>query len=261
MKLEDLQVKAPKILLYGPPGSGKTALALTVGEAGHVLDLDEGVMTGLTLDDKFKDVRRKVEVNQFFEEDPTKGEAFAKVRAALYKISNLCRSGDYPYRVLVLDSLTALVEYSMRSVLWNSGDVEKRMEIQHYGLAFQQVKNLFAIIKSLPISVIVIAHDMVDENGNILLATSGQKLPYELPRYFDEFWYAKKKPAAGGKTSFTIQTKPTHRLTCRSRFNIPDGASMDTGMQRMYEIMGYSLEVKVNKTEGGVTENKPVTVK
>jgi SpoVK/Ycf46/Vps4 family AAA+-type ATPase len=46
-KLKDLKFQHPKILLWGRPGCGKTALALTLGTRAQVLDCDEGLMTGM----------------------------------------------------------------------------------------------------------------------------------------------------------------------------------------------------------------------
>src|SRR5680860_1245246 len=91
VSLADLKHHAPKILLIGDAGTGKTALALTGGARVVIIDCDNGTRTGLTLKDKFFEERQKVEVKPCWEDKPNQATAFQK---ALAYIEGLCNKGD-----------------------------------------------------------------------------------------------------------------------------------------------------------------------
>ena len=242
-KLSDLTPKAPKILLYSPAGKGKTALALTCGESCQIMDLDDGTVTGVSLKDSFLDSRKSVDVVQFLETDALKATAYKGALEYVKTVAKQCREGTYKYKVLVIDSLTALDSYCMRYVMQNSGGILKKIELQHWGVAFQELKQFLLTVRSLPIAVILLAHEQPKgaSETEVTIAISGRKMPAEVLRFFDEVWYLKARPAAGGKVQRVLQTVSDARIECRSRFCIADGTDVNVGMPKLLEQMGYKL--------------------
>lgn len=250
MNVSDIQGKAPHVLLFGGVGTGKTALALTLGKSAEVIDLDDGLRTGLSIQDSFSEARRSVTVQQFLEKEPQKrAVAFEAAKRYIYSVSNQLMMNKYPFQALVIDSLSSLADAAVRQIMSNSGQPEGIPQIQHWGLAFNEIKNVFAVIRTFKIPVIVLAHDQEGkEEGKIELAISGKKLPSQITRYFDEVLYVRAKPAGGGKMKYVVQTMNDGRVECRSRSCLPDGFDTSVGMWEMLKKMGYTpQEVKVSK--------------
>lgn len=242
-KLKDLKRTPPKILLYGVAGTGKTAFALTGGSLVEVMDFDQGLTTGLTLDDDFKSARGEVEVSSFLDTKPSVATAFSTAKAHLLKIANLANAGKYEPKILVIDSLTSMADAALRYILANSTAV--KVEIQHWGLAFTEIENFLNVARSMPVVLVLIAHVMsveVDEQVKEQIDIPGKKLPNKVTRYFDEIWYAKVRNLPQNKRDYLLQTKPTSSILCRSRNGIEDGLSMNLGLIKILEKMGYSFD-------------------
>ena len=247
----------PKILIYGPPGTGKTAFAMTAGASAQLLDLDKGWTTARSLKDAFTARRQEVDVLGFYEDDPKKALAFVRCKTKLMEIAELCYQGKYPFKVLVVDSLTALSEFALRFIMGNSGGIYypatgalRPPEIQHWGLAISEVSNFLLILRSLPIAVVLIAHShrdqMVEAGGNkqdiIEVAVFGKNLPSKVPAYFDEVLFSKVVEEGGGKRDFVLQTQPTSIVQARTRSQIPDRYSMRGGLPSLLETY-YSYKI------------------
>lgn len=248
MKISDLPRKAPKILLYGPAGRGKTALALTLGARAQVLDLDDGLMTAMTLQDQWTQARQSVDAEQFLEDIPTQARAFQRVKAHILKTSNEIRAGRWPYQALIIDSLTALSEFAVRSVMGASGKLGEAPQIQHWGAAFIEIENVMIMLRSMPIPVILVAHDQtknIDGVDMTEIAVPGRNLPAKITRFFDEVFYMKVRPMGGGKSQYLLQTRSTGSITCRSRGNIPDGFDTAVGMEGILKHLGYEFPKEV----------------
>lgn len=253
MKVSDIQESPPSILLWGPPGTGKTALALTLGERAEVVDLDDGLKTGSTLKDKFYDARRSVTVNQFIEKEPHKrATIFQKAKEHIYGIATQINQNKYPFDALIVDSLSALADSAVRQIMGNSGDPGATPQIQHWGLAFNEVKNVMGVIRSIStkIPVVVIGHDQEGkEEGKIELALSGKKLPGQIIRYFDEVLYMRVKAEGGGKFKYVVQTKNDSRVECRSRANLENMTDTSEGMWDLIKKMGYTPPERTKVTK------------
>lgn len=244
MKLSEIKVKAPKILIYGPAGTGKTACALTLGSRAHVVDMDDGLLTGLTLQDKWSEDRQQVDVVQFLEEDPRTARAFLSVKKHLMDVVNKARQGKWEFDALVIDSLTAMAEFAMRSVLASNGMLGNVPQIQHWQLAFTEVENIMIILRAMPCPVILIAHDQVrtiDEQDYVRIAIPGKNMPTKITRYFDEVFYSKVKTKGGGKREYLLQTRASGSIEAKSRGNLEALVDTSIGMTGILKLMGYEF--------------------
>lgn len=244
MKLSEVKIKPPKVLLYGPFGSGKTCFAMTGGKYVQYLDMDEGLQSGKKLKDSFTEIRGEIDVLEAHEDDPNRALAFMKARSYIQSISEQCRKGTYPFKILVIDSLTNLHEFCMRMIMSNSGILGQKPKIQNWMMRDIEFINLCLLLKTLPIAVIVIAHQQVNVEDEVNVLTPflpGKSLPNNFFSKFDEILYMKPRLIAGGKTSFTIHNLSTSCITARTRSNFPDKLDVSIGLLKLLEYMEYKV--------------------
>lgn len=249
MKVSELRALPIKLLIYSRAGLGKTALALTLGEKCLYLDMDDNMEVAFGLDDEFKDARLSVEVEQFIDTDHTKAVAFMKLRQRIIKISNDCRKGAFEYDFVVVDSLTSLALAAQHQCMVNASKTGQNPQIQHWGSILNEILQIVTMIRSLPVVVLVLAHETTftaDDVSIIQIAISGQKLPGQITRMFNEIWYLRAKADGGGAQTLYIQTVPTSSITCRSGRGLPTGThyamidkkGLPVGSVGMKELLG-----------------------
>lgn len=231
MKVAELQSHPPKVLIYGPAGRAKTALALTLGDRCEYLDLDDNLEVAFGLHDNLRDQRLAVNVTQYIDRDPTKATAFDRFKKRIHTIAAECQKKTYPYESLVTDSLTSVGVASQRKIMSNSGGIDKNPQIQHWGMILTEIENVIMAIRALPIRVFVIAHqtEYTDEDTTLVqIAVPGKKLPGKITRLFSEIWYVRMRQIGQGKNEFYIQTAPTTSITCRSGRGLRSGLTFGT---------------------------------
>jgi hypothetical protein len=239
-KITEIKIDPPKILLYGPPSSGKSIFTGTGGEAVQFLDLDHNLRGLLNLKDKWQEKRRSCDVIECRDTSTGPG-AFLKAKDSIISVANQCHSGKYPFKVFAIDSLTVFGESSLRQVMQGS---PKQPTQQQWGLAIMDVEECLRILKGLPICVILIAHQTVEEidgTNKTTVNCIGQKLPRSLPAYFDEIWYSKVIMGPGNTKQFVIQTSPSAAVIARSGGQLQDQFNQDLGLQEALKRIGYEI--------------------
>jgi len=242
--LKEIEPHAPKILLMGIYGTGKTVFATSAGKGTVVIDLDNGLKSVRTFQDQFHKARQEIEVKKCWEDDPEKAVSFLKARSFITGIARDIREGKSEYKVLVLDSYTKLADGAVRHIMDQNGMLGKPPRIQHWGMAFLEIENLLLILHSLPIAVIVIAHlRRIEDDGvsRYEIATPGQKLPEKIPTYFDEVW-ATQIRGTGTQQKYTIQTRGSTLIPCRTRSQVEDDINQNLGLREILRRMNYVIE-------------------
>lgn len=256
MKVGDLvDLGPPRILLYGEVGAGKTALSLTLGERAQIADLDGGVRTGVSLKDDFTSHRKAVDLRTFPEPEPhKKATVFAKFKNYVYGLGGDIQRKTFTYDALIIDSLSALADSAVHYIMSNSGKTEGNPELQHWGLAFTEIKNVLAVARSLPIVLVVTAHEQVKSIGKgdskedkLEIALPGKNLASQICRYFDEIWYLRVRPSGGGKSQYLIQTRGNGAILARSRGGLADMTDTKVGMWELIRQIGYVPPTKETK--------------
>jgi hypothetical protein len=254
-RLSELKRKPPRILIYGPPGTGKTAFLLTAGEQLKILDFDEGLLTGLTLEDSFTEERKSVDV-EFFHEDPQTFLTGNKAplgetafRKGIKYLNSLSTKKELPFKILGIDSITTVIQASKRDVISREnltpGDLSKGLRIHHWGLIYGNVERFLIQARALNCGLVVLAHEsmiqMEDGGHRSVVGLPGVMLPREIPPLFDEIYFARAIPKAGGKVDYTLQTQQKGKQLCRTRAQVKDGFSMSNGIKELLNQLQYPI--------------------
>jgi hypothetical protein len=267
VKLTDLPAIPPKGLFYGAVGSGKTALVTTLGKILEVIDLNNGLRTCLTLADQFTEQRKAIEVHQILDSRPNETK-FGTLKVKLMDVANRCQAKTYPYLALAIDGLTDMYQMAMRYVLVNSGKGDpmngapsKAVEIQHFGMAFNEITQIMVMLKSLPIAVFMIAHDQKDFVGEgadrkmfTEIGIQGKNMPALVASFFDEVWYTKTEIGAGNRISYKIQTMQSPLIIARTRYNIRDNTDQNLGLRAILASAGYRFPDELKEVPSGTTK-------
>jgi len=246
MKASDLldMNKPPSILIYGPAGSGKTAL-VSQASGAYMFDFDDGMRTALNLHDEFTPLRQEIEFDIYKDQAPTAPCEFVNAKQKLMKIAQLCTVGKWPFDALVIDSLTGLCRSAMLHVLGCSGDSMRVPQIQHYGQAVNAIESILTLTRSLNVPVLLTAHEMLIEldTGNLIRIMSVTK-PHgmnKLQWLFDEVLRMKVRPKGQGKIDYIVSGRSSSSVATRTRSGIQsDIVINDIGLKGLFKLIGYN---------------------
>ena len=247
-KLSDYKLKPPRLLFYGNPGTGKTALALSGGDRVMALDVDGGMRTGLTFKDKFYADRLNVEVKDCDETDPERPTSYAKVRSYITSFAREARAGKATAKILVIDSWTSVCVAAKTKVAADNGRVGQRLFQNHWGFVIGDLEALVTIIKTIPAVVIVTAHKMfVNEEDQPDIAKGtvmcyGKKLPSVLVGAFDEVWHTKVKELPQDRVDIAIESQPSPAQMTRSRMQLPKDSRASEGLVALLMKIGHNVD-------------------
>lgn len=242
---------APNVILWGEVGTGKTALALTLGKGALVHCFDPGgLITGLTLKDKWTADRHAVEAKLFIEKRPDiEATIFSNYKKYVMDLVNSIHKGQTHYTAIIIDSLTTLALAASNQVMRNSGMLNRAPELQHWNAIFAEIKNVLSWLRATPVPLVLIAHEMIktygkgkDATEKLQIAIQGKNLPAEITRFFDEIWYLYTRPVGQGQHRRMIQTIADDKLLGRSRSQVPTDTDTSCGMWALFELMGYKKE-------------------
>ena len=152
--LKEFEPGAPKVLLIGASGSGKTCLAATLGARATILDLNNGLASAKFLQDKWTAERQKCEVKDCWSAG-TPDSMWKK--AASY----VTAFGTTPEReALVIDGLSDLAEASLGCVMgpkWNLETIKGATQAE-WGVAIAQLERLLWKMRGMKTPLVLIGH-------------------------------------------------------------------------------------------------------
>jgi len=190
-------------IVYGPPKSGKTTFAASLGEKPMVVDFDEGVLSLMELGVNYVQPRTWEDVL----------ELTANIRSG-----QLRKTVEYDH--IVWDSHTFFYMIVMEGVL----RISKRTQaqIQDWGLANDRVKLIYdQLVKSRVqqrFHFTIVCHERTDKDENTGRVMGGinatPALMAMLPGMFDELYYLTTRTSTGSDGKLAIK---------RSLYTVPDG--------------------------------------
>ncbi len=251
MKAKDLIDHPPSICIYGPAGSGKTAL-VSQASGAYMLDFDSGMRTALTLKDKFTNLRQAIEFDIFVDRDPENPTQFVAAKQKLMKIAQIRVIDKWPYDAVILDSLTGLCRAAMLHVLGCSGNPMRVPEIQHWGQAVNAVESVLTILRSLKVPVVMTAHETIIETGtSSLVRIASVTKPHgmnKVPWLFDEVLHMRARPTGQKKIEYIVSGRSTSSISARTRSGITDDVVInEIGLAGLFELVGFNYK---NKSKG-----------
>lgn len=172
---KDMALDYAKVVLYGPPGSGKTTMGATFPSV-LFLSAESGL---LSIRDRAIDVWT---INEWEDLE----EAFAYLR-----------KGDHTYKSVVIDSLTEvqkkLAEYIVRKFPAKRRDYEDLMSQSDWGYAIDKLRKMCRAFRDLPLNVVFIALDQTEVSDGTETVTkpalSGKTMAAELLGWVDAAIY------------------------------------------------------------------------
>lgn len=261
--LEHPSASTVKVMCASDSGMGKTGALAPLVDAGfnlRILDFDKGlsVLNGFVKDksklanvhyvdglqDDFSLVGGRVGVK--------KAAAFQRGMDALDKGGPDFWGVDIPpvkdwtaRDILVLDTLSSAGRSALWLVMQMNAAQFKNPEIQHYGVAMENIERLLGMIMSpmVPCHVIINTHvTSIEGDARLFPEALGSKLPPKVGRYFDNV--VAINLTAGNRV---FQTKKAGMLPLKTAVPLPDTIPIGDGWITIFEkLTGKSIQEILN---------------
>jgi len=231
VKLSELNpAENVKLLIFGDSGSGKTCFASTFPGPIHYCDFDLKVSSVASFL-KGKDKLNEITYEQYPYAGKEPGVAGRRFNDDMGKLKALAKKGEFPYKTLVIDSLTTMSDRIMEHLMKENPAVKRNVTrgaqapaLQDYGLFRIFMKSFIAELISLPCNIVITAHIDIqkDETTGAILRVPmlTGKLAKELPIYFEEVYMAYVE-GEGEKRKYKAQTQADRKFNCRSQRGLP----------------------------------------
>lgn len=242
-----------KALCASDSGSGKTGALASLVDAGlnlRILDFDNGlsVLKGFVKDksklanvhyvDKLQDEIQLVAGRIGIKRAP----AFQRAMDALDKGGKDFWGADIPpiaqwtpRDVLVVDSLTMASRASLQMVMQANAAGMKNPEIQHYGVAMENIERWIQMMTASAVKchVIINTHvTSVEGDTRLYPDALGSKLPPKIGRYLDNV--VAIRLVAGTRKFLTVKDG---LLALKSAVPLPESLPIETGWKDIFEAV------------------------
>lgn len=209
---KDISSRSLKILVYGPPGIGKTTLAKTTGESTFVLSFESGLLSLSGEDIDYFDASTDDDGN------PVSVEQKIENLKAAYKYLKSPEARE-KYQWVVIDSLSEIAQ--------TYADVAKRSfpdKKDAFQLWGQYTDDLRAMIKAFRdlsgynVVMTALSESDKDEVGRRFQNVMMQgKIANQLPGYFDMVFYYAKATDENGEERRVLITDTTDKAIAKDR--------------------------------------------
>jgi hypothetical protein len=245
-----------KVLVYGPSGTAKTTFATSFPGPMYVHDFDGKLISAANHWRRVNKPERLSDINYFnynslsvpHKDQMTAEEETAKKRYGTYygwivEHQQLAAEGKFPYKTVVLDSLTRYAEVLLREILRQTrGKINPPIEGMHnipgkqtFMVNQTYFKTQLDMLLALPCNIVVCAHLKTKEDEltgrikNVPFA-SGNMADY-LPVVFGEVYRSYVEAVTGGGVKYMLQTQSSSDFNCRTQLGLK--ASIENGYENL----------------------------
>jgi hypothetical protein len=240
-------------LLIGPPGAGKTTMALTAPKPIVVLDVDNKLHKMVNAEDKMKsgaviqwainEPLTEVTLARLASFDPGQAAKVTMQRPKGYiqladmidkLVETKCMIDGKKIATVVLDSYTSMNEHLKRLLMAANGTTT--MTLPLFGTALTNFETLNNTLLRLPANVIIICHEQVDKDeltGKITynpLIDGSMKA--KIGKDFEEVYYL-EKTVIGDKVKYEALTVGNSMKSCRTSRVLP--AKVNPNFEEIYK--------------------------
>lgn len=224
MKLSEMKASENlKVLLVGPPGTGKTCAAVGFPYPMLVLDFDGKVNSAARWFEKEPERLSNIEVKNLSRRldglDPV-----IEMLAIIKDLGEQQAKGEMKYKTLVIDSATTFSAAVLNHIVKTNPGVKRvasvqgvQPGVQDYGILKREFAKLIPGILSLPMNVVMTAHVKTDRSeltGEIIRSPiMDGSFSQELPIFFEEVYVVSMKE---GKPMAQTKSDQNYNF-CRSQ--------------------------------------------
>ena len=212
------------VLVYGDSGNGKTVFATSFPSPMKVFDFDGKIMSAVSYWGQ-KDATRLTQIDvEDLQSMNAHPEQYSKFYTLLSQLESQAKAGNFPWKTVVLDSLTTWCDALMREIVRQNPGIKGAAPglpgLQHYGLFGSKFREQLSRLLALPCNIVVTAHIDItkDENTGEILRRPlviGKNASY-LPIIFGEVYRAFAE-TKDGKTEYWAQTQASGSWIARSQ--------------------------------------------
>lgn len=227
VKLSDLKtVDLVKVLVYGEPGGGKTVFA--AGFPGRIIyfDFDNKVSSAARFYRGNAELLSNIDVVTL---SPTLHESpINELQKRVAELSAMQKKGEYPYKTLVIDSLTTMSSACLAHIVQTNPGIKRVLTaqgqqpgMQDFGILKREFQRLIPGLLTLDMNVIMLGHISITKDeltGELIRGVlMDGSFADQLPIYFEEVYRAYVTEVQGGKREFFAQTQSDGKFKCRSQ--------------------------------------------
>lgn len=234
MKLSELQSgKNLKVLVYGNSGTGKTIFGASFPGPIFVADFD-GKISSVANFLRGNPKLGEIEYETYLPKPGGDDRPFVRYNTKLIELENAAKAGSFPYRTVVVDSLTLYADQMLKEIVVQNPGIKRQHSpttnltaMQDYMILNSHFKNMLVRVLQLPCNVVVTAHiqtnkdDITGEIHREPLLPG--KLAAFLPIMFEEVYRTYRQD---GK--YFAQTQSNTQYNARSQIRgLPDPMKLE----------------------------------
>lgn len=235
-----------KAVIYGPPGAGKTGLAMTA-PVPILIDFENGgLRTAKAVLQSLKDAGYEVSSLARIVSINAEASGGIEARKQLDGVLAFLRTGDHPFQTVILDPVNELQKLLMKEVIEkypSKRPMGNQPTMPDWGKALSEANAIIQAFRSLPMHVVITAHAEMPDNDNddIHPLATGKSFKPFLEGSMDLLAFLKvesqQTPTGEKITERILITESDGRIRAKNRGNKLPAAISSPNLSEIFEAM------------------------